>query len=173
MTTASHTEAGLTRGQRLMREIRLYLGIAAYLWLCFGVVFLYRAALLEEHGLTAWHFGLAAAKALVLAKFILVLQQLRLGDRHRGQPLAIAVLLRSLLFLAALLALSLLEEVILGIIHGKGAAAALQAFAAGRVAELAASALILWMVLLPYLAFRGLGEALGEDALKRLLFGPR
>lgn len=172
MTAASHA-AGLTRGQRLMRELRLYAGIALYLWLCFGAVFLYRAALLQEHGLTTWHFGLAAAKALVLAKFILVLHQLRLGERHGEQPLAVAVLLRSLLFLVALMVLSLLEEVILGVIHGKGAAAALEAFAAGRVTELAASALILWMVLLPYLAFRGLGEVMGEDALKRLLFGPR
>jgi len=166
-------EASLTRVQRLVREIRLYLGIALYLWLCFGAVFLYRAALLQEHGLTVWHFGLAAAKALVLAKFIVILHQLRLGDGRREQPLAMAVLLRSLLFLAALLALSLVEEVLLGVIHGEGAVAALRAFVGGRVAELAASSLILWMVLLPYLAFRGLGEALGEDALKRLLFGPR
>lgn len=173
MTTSAHGAATLTRGQRLVREVRLYVGIALYLWLCFGVVFLYRAALLEDHGLTGWHFGLAAAKALVLGKFILVLHQLRLGEGRRQRPLAIAVLLRSVLFLGALLALSLVEEVLLGVIHGEGAAAALQKVAAGRVAELAASALILWMVLLPYLAFRGLGEALGEDALNRLLFGRR
>jgi len=172
MTATAHGTAP-TRGQRLLRELRLYLGITLYLWLCFGVVFLYRAALLEAHGITAWHVGLAAAKALVLAKFILVLHQLRLGDGPRERPLAVAVLLKSVLFLAALLALSLLEEVLIGAFHGEGVAAALRAFTAGRLAELAASALILWMVLLPYLAFRGLGDALGEAALQRLLFGPR
>jgi hypothetical protein len=166
-------EAGLSARARLMREIRLYAFISTYLWLCFGAVYFYRAALLAEHGLGGWHFGLAAAKALVLGKFIMLLHGVRLGDRGRRHPLAREVLLKSLLFLAALVAMTLVEEVILGLIHHESVAHSLAAFMAGRAPEIAASCLILWMVLLPYLAFRGLSEVLGPDRLREVLFGPR
>lgn len=166
-------EAGLTRREKLLRELRLYAFISVYLWLCFGAVFLYRAALLAEHGLGGWHFGLAAAKALVLGKFILILHELRLGDRGQRHPLAKEVFLKSLLFLGALLLMTLLEEIILGLIHHEALSASLGGFIAGRGPEVAASCLILWMVLLPYLAFRGLSEVLGPDRLRAVLFGPR
>ncbi|MBX9701768.1 MAG: hypothetical protein K2X74_20200 [Acetobacteraceae bacterium] len=160
-------------GERLKRELRLYIALSIYLWLCFGAIFFYRAALLEEHGLTAWHWGLAAAKALVLAKFILLLHGLKLGERSRQRPLVQEVLLKSLLFLLGLLALTAVEEIVLGAIHGLGVRQTVAAFIGHRGPEIAASCLMLWMVLLPYLAFRGLSEALGEAELRRVLFGSR
>ncbi len=172
MSAAGH-EATLTRGQKLKREFRLYIAVSIYLYLCFGAIFLYRAALLSEHGLTGWHWGFAAGKALVLGKFVLILHELRLGERTRPMALVPQILVKSLLFLLGLLVLTAVEEIILGAVHGQTLAKTLAEFTGDRGPEVAASCLMLWMVLLPYLAFRGLSEAIGDDALRKVLFGPR
>ena len=43
----------------------------------------------------------------------------------------------------------------------------------GRWQEMAATCLLLWLVLLPYFGFRGLCEALGRSRVRDLLLGTR
>ena len=48
---------------RLRHELREYAIVAVYLYVCFGVLLLYKDAILREEGLSYLHFGLAAGKA--------------------------------------------------------------------------------------------------------------
>jgi hypothetical protein len=128
---------------------------------------------LEAHGLGYAPYGLAAAKTLVLAKFMLIAHKIGIGERRTSRPLLHRVLSKSAIFLVVLVALSGAEEAIVGWIHGRTLAQSIGRIADGRWLEIAATCLLLWLILLPYFGLRLFGEALGQGELRRLLFGKR
>jgi hypothetical protein len=146
--------------------------VALYLYVCLGAILLYRAAILGEHRFGAVPYGTAAIKALVLAKFVLLGEAARLGERMAPRGLVAAIAQRSILFVALLAGLTLVEEVVVGLVHGEAALASLSAFVTGRWAEIGASSLLLWLVLIPYAATQHLRAAMGEEAWRRLMSGP-
>ena len=72
----------LTTRQKLSRELKEYLGLSVYLYVCFGAIQLYKTALLADHGISYEPYGFAAAKALILGKFILLGRAASIGERH-------------------------------------------------------------------------------------------
>ena len=64
-----------------------YAGISLYFYVCFGAILLYKESVLEAHDLSYAPYGLAAAKALILGKFMLIGQAIHLGERFRHKPL--------------------------------------------------------------------------------------
>jgi hypothetical protein len=157
--------------QRLAEEMREYVVLSLYLFACLGAVFLYRAALLEDHGIGQLEFGGAAVKALVLAKFAMLGRMAGIGEAREDAPLLPAVLRASAGMLLVLVALTAAEEFVVGALRHRGPEGALAEIAGGRWAEVAASVLLLWLILLPYLAFRHLRAALGLDTTRRLMRG--
>ena len=158
---------------RVTRELKAYAGLCLYLYVCVGAILLYRAAILGEHRYGVVPYGTGVIKALVLAKFVMLGQAARLGERWRPRSLVLAVLLRSALFLLLLIVLSGVEEVVTGMIHGRSAEQALAEDVTGRQWEIAASCLLLWLVLLPYLGLQHLRAAMGTEEWRRLLLGRR
>jgi hypothetical protein len=57
---------------RALSELREYLALSVYLWICFGALLILKSAILEARGVTYLPYGLAAIKALVSAKFLMV-----------------------------------------------------------------------------------------------------
>lgn len=110
---------------RALEELRAFLLLAAYLYVCLGALLLLKATTPEESGIpfTAW--GIAAVKSLVLAKFMLLGHALHIGERHRHRPLIWPTLYSSLVFLILLLVLTAIEEIIVGLLHGRNLAASL------------------------------------------------
>jgi hypothetical protein len=154
---------------RIRHELRSYAGIVAYLYVCLAAILLYRAAVTGEHRYGAVLYGTAMVKALVLGKFLMLGQAARLGERLRPRSAVLSVLHRSAVSLLVLVALSLLEEVVAGLIHGRGAEASLAGFIRGRGVEVVASCLLLWLVLVPYVAAQHVRAGIGDDAWRRLL----
>lgn len=163
----------VTRWQKLTHEAKRYLGIAAYLYLCFGALLLYKASVLEAHGVGYAHFGLAASKALILAKFMLIAHGLHVGERYSGKPLIYQILYASIVFLLVLAALTVAEELSVGALRHRSVTQSLAEIADGKWMEMASTCFLLWLVLLPYFGFRSLGEQLGRDEFHRMLFGRR
>ena len=79
--------------------MKTYAGLAVYLYICFGAILLYKAAVLGEHGIGYTPYGLAAIKALVLAKFMLLGHAARIGERHGSGSLVLATFRASTTFL--------------------------------------------------------------------------
>lgn len=156
-------------GQRLKHGFLHYLAIAAYLYVCFAAVLAYKVAVLQGVGVHAAFFGFAAVKALILAKFLLLGEELRVGERSAPRTLLIAIFWRSAAALLLLVGLSAIEKVLEGLIHHQTLAQSFSDFGGGTVAEMLATALLLYLVLLPYVAYRRLNEALGRDRLLRLM----
>jgi hypothetical protein len=155
---------------RIGHELKQYAAIALYLYICFGAILLYKASVLHAQGIGYGPYGLAAVKALILGKFMLIGHALKIGERYRHRPLIYPVLYKSLVFLAVLVACSVIEEAVAGAIHGRTVMASLSDIAGGSWSQIAATCLLLWLILLPYFAFRQIGEVLGKGELRRMFF---
>ena len=160
-------------GSRAKIELKEFLVIAVYLYVCFTALAYLKAAILEAHGIAFAPFGFATVKALICAKFISVGHALHLGERYRKQALIWPTLHKSIAFLALLFVLNVLEEVIVGYLHHRPIAASLAEIGGGTLHQLIATSIIMLLILIPFFAFRSLGEVVGEGILLRLFFEPR
>jgi hypothetical protein len=169
-----HTNEKSNRRERIRTELREFAILAAYLFICFVALAAFKAAILKAYGISFAPWVFAAVKALVCAKFLLVGRMFGLGDGlARKYPLIISTLYRSFTFLVVLALLSLAEEIIVGHIHGESVAASLANFAGGTLYEVIATGVIMLLILIPWFAFRALGEVVGDETLVRLYFERR
>jgi hypothetical protein len=163
----------LTVKERMAAELREFAVIAVYLWICFTALAYLKFAILEAHGIAFAPFGFAAAKALICAKFVSLGHALHLGERFKRQPLIWPVLHRSFAFLALLIVLNALEEIIVGWWHGRTLLDSLSELAGGTRDQVIATAIVMLLILIPFFILRVLGEVVGERTLARLFFEPR
>jgi hypothetical protein len=169
----SKTPPPRTMAHRVVHELREYALVSAYLYVCFGALLFYKMAILNGEGVSYTPYGTAAIKALILGKFILLGQAAGIGDRYERRRTIHVIAHKALLFLVMLFVLSAIEEVIVGIIHGRTVAASLTELLGGSLLQLLATCSIMLLILVPYLAFKELGDALGEGRLHQVLFASR
>ena len=146
------------------------MALALYLYICFLAVVLLKRAILRDVGVDFTIWGIAAVKALVLAKFMLVGRELKLGKRFRERPLLWPTLYHALIFLIFLLVLTTIEEILVGVLHGRPLSQSLAHVVGPTVFEGAAVCLVLYLILVPYSAFDCLQDVLGERETLRLFF---
>jgi len=158
---------------RMAHELKEFAIIAAYLYICFAALIYLKASILKAHGIPFAPFGVAIVKALICAKFVSMGQMLRLGERFKSLPLIWPTLHKSLVFLALLLVLNGVEEVVVGLAHHRSAAESLAEFGGGTPDQLIANSVVGLLILIPFFAFRALGEIVGERNLVRLFFEQR
>lgn len=155
---------------RLRKEMAEYLAITAYLFVCIGSILFFKASVLGADGIEFAPFGLAVIKSLILGKFILVLHALRIGERKGGTTvLLINIFKKSLLFAILLIVLSIGEELIAGYFHGRTNQQVFSELAGGTLQQAFATSILMLLILVPYFAFREIGDRLGEGTLWRLL----
>jgi hypothetical protein len=155
--------------QRARHELIAYLAVSGYLLVWFSAVLFYKSTVLRSVGIEFAPFALAAVKALILGKFILVLEAFKIGENGRRSSLLIVDILKTaLLFTLALFVLSILEDIVVGHFHGRNAAEVLHEVGGGSALQALALAFLMFLVLLPYLAFRRLALVFGD--LPELLF---
>jgi hypothetical protein len=158
--------------ERARHELVAYLGVSGYLLVWFSAVLFYKSTILRSVGIEFAPFALAAVKALILGKFMLVLEALKFGEHgQRSDLLIVDIVKKALLFTLALFVLSIIEEMVVGYFHGRRATEVLTDIDGPRALQTFASAILVFLVLLPYLAFRRLALVFGE--LPELLFTRR
>ncbi len=156
---------------RARNELIEYLAIASYLAVWFGALLFYKATILESAGVDTTRLSIAIVKALILGKFVLILEHLKIGRGNKAaHVLVFHVLKQALLFTLLLFVLTAIEEVVVGFIHGEIARDALKGFAGGTRPEAIATMVLMFMVLIPYFAYRDIAAKLGEEALLKFLF---
>ena len=159
-----------TLTQRLRHELIEYLIISTYLYICFGSILFYKATILQSSGIAFATLGIAGVKALVLGKFVLVLHALKVGEGKRGAGVLLAdILKKSVLFVIFLIALTVVEEIIVGYFHGRTSQEVFSEMAGGTLPQAFAVALLMLLILIPYFTFRGITDRLGEGVLWKLL----
>ncbi|MFL5283068.1 MAG: hypothetical protein ACJ8AW_19270 [Rhodopila sp.] len=171
MTTNTSAKAPLH--QRAMHEFKELAIISAYLYVTLGAVVLMKAAVLHTEGIAFTPWGIAIVKAVVLGKFVMLGNLVHIGGREISGPLVWPTLRRAFAILVLLIVLTIIEEAVVGLFHGRPIAASLGDLFGTRLAETLAGYLIMLLVLIPFFAFRVLSETVGEGRLERMFFVER
>jgi hypothetical protein len=156
--------------QKAVREFKEMAALALYLYICLGAVMFLKAAVLRDAGVDSVVWGIAAVKALLLAKFMLLGRALKLGKRFRDKPLIWPTLYHALMFLILLLVLTTIEEIVVGSLRHRPLVESLAHVVGHTVFEGIAVCLILFLILVPYSAFVCLADVFGERETFRLFF---
>ena len=170
---ATETNAKTTLHQRAIHEFTELAIPFVYLYITIGAVILMKTAALHTQGIEFTPWGIAVVKAAVLAKFMMLGSAMKIGERKATSPLIWPTLHKAFAFLVLLIILTIVEEAVVGLFHHKSIAASLGELVGARLEETLAGYLIMLLVLIPYFAFRVLGEALGEGRLARMFFVER
>jgi hypothetical protein len=171
MASASTAKAPIR--ERITTELKEFVVIAIYLGICFTALAYLKAAILQAHDIAFAPFGFAAAKALICAKFVLVGRMFGLGERFKSLPLIWPTLHKSFAFLILLLVLNAIEEIVVGVIHDRTIADSIAGIGGGTLDQLMATSVVALLILIPFFAFRALGEVVGEENLVRVFFYQR
>lgn len=168
---AIEKKAAATLWQRAVRELKQFAILTAYFYVTFGTVILMKAAVLHTHGIHYVIWGSAIVKALLIAKFMLLGRIMKIGERYRGRPLIWTTLHKAFGFLLLLVVMTVAEEAVIGLVHHRPISAILSELAGPRLEESLVEILVLLLVLIPFIAFSVLAEALEEGRLQRMFFG--
>ena len=158
---------------RAKSEFREFVLIAAYLFIVFSALAFYKSAILEAESIHWVPWGFAVIKSALAAKFILVGRALHIGEGHRTKPLIWQTLHKSIGFLIVVAGLTVIEEAIVGLIHGRTFLQSMAEVGGGTSEQMIATAIILFLVFVPMFAFGALSEVMGEEALARTFFKER
>jgi hypothetical protein len=173
METASATIGAATRKRswkkRLGHELREYAITALYLYVWLAALLFYKTALLRAEGVAALPLGLAAGKALILGKFVLLGESAGVGSRLGARTLLHRIAWRTLSLLLLVVVLTVLEEFVVGWAHGRSAAQTQAEFETRSVLEMAAKCLLMLLVLVPFVVAKQVSLALGPGELRRTL----
>lgn len=154
---------------RAAEELKRYALISGYLFICFAVVMFYDASqAAAKQG--AWAgLSVAMVKALVIGKLILIGEALKPGTRLKAPTLLYRVAWRTLGLLGVLILLKIIEELIIGLVHGKSVSGIVGELAAQSWMSLAGPVLLMLLILIPMVAATEIDRAIGSGGLKGLL----
>jgi hypothetical protein len=161
-----------TLKEKLYRGARDYFVITMYLWVIFVLFDIYRSVLVAQYHIDDVAKSFALINALALAKIALIAREFKLDARLRpkGKPLIYPTLLNAGAFAVLLAAFKMLEEVAVGLYHGRSFAASLTDWGGGALKGIVCLAGIFFVMLIPFFAFSELGIVLGDGKLARLFF---
>ena len=167
------TTAKATLHQRAMHELKEFVVLTLYLYVCLGAVILMKVAVLHSVGIDMALWGVAIVKAMVLAKFMLIGFAVKFGEGNSTAPLIWPTLKMASAFLGLLIVMTIIEEILVGLFHHQSVGASLDELFGQRLEETLAGYLIILLVLIPFFGFRVLSDTLGEGRLERMFFVER
>ena len=156
---------------RLLEELRKFLVIVTYLWLVFFVLFVHEWLVLAGHNISFRFYGLATLNALILGKIMLIAENMRFTKKFDNRPLIVPIAYKSIVFAVLLLAAYIVEEIAVGMFHGKTAAESFPVIGGGGPATLLCVTAIMAAALAPFFAFREIARVVGEAEFRVLMLG--
>ena len=147
-----------------------YLGIFFYLYVVFALFNVHEYIVLEQHGIKFTHYGFAAVNAFVMAKALMIGEELHLGEYFDDRPLICPILLSSLLFGILLIFFRIIEQMIDGLWNGHTMAESIPSFGGGGLTGIIMVGTIISVTLIPFFALRYIRREIGGPQLYALLF---
>ena len=159
--------------EKAYRELKEFLMIALYLWVFFGMFVEYKRLILARQQIDFVGHGVALINALALGKIMLIAKIFRPGNWANEKPLIYPTLIKSATFAVILGIFKILEEVAIGYFRGRSFSESISDLSGGSFRPILAYTAILFLVLLPFVAFGELGRVLGEGKLGALFIHHR
>ena len=161
---------------RAASELKKFVAIGVYIWVVLSLFEIHRFVVLRQvhaGSLSGYRIGFAAVNALVMGKVILIGQALHAGERLRKRRLTNSVLYKSAVFAFLLVCFEIIEEIIVGVIHGKSVLASIPQLGGGGVEGKILVGVMLFVVLIPFFLFTEMERVYGVDTLHSLILQNR
>ncbi|MCX7054918.1 MAG: hypothetical protein NTU56_12025 [Proteobacteria bacterium] len=160
-----------TLKERAIEELHTFKLVAGYLFVCLAVLMFYESTLPGGADAGVFSLGAAAIKAAILAKFLLLGQALGVGEKARVAQWGPAVFAKSVQLWLLVIALSVMEELLVGRYHGIPLVATLADYESRSITHMLAKSLVVLLILLPLIATREFSRTLGPGVLRGILAG--
>lgn len=157
----------------LEHEIKRYLIMFAYLWVLLGLFVLNEEVSLQEHRIPFAPHGFAVINAAILAKVMLIAEDLNLGARLQPRPLIYPIVTEALLLTVLFIVFHILEHVVVGLFKHESLQASIPSIGGGGFKGLVCVGLILFFSLIPFFAFRRVAREIGPENMRAMMLGPR
>jgi hypothetical protein len=156
---------------RLVHEIKQLFFMFFYLWLVCGLFVLNQTVVLGERNInyTAVH-GFAFINALVLAKVMLVAEDVRFAHRFENRALIYPILYKAAAFAILFVVAYALEKVVVGLLAGETASASLPYLGTDTSKGVLCLLAIIFVSLIPFFTIREIGRVIGGRELWNLVF---
>ena len=156
--------------QRALDEVKKFWVMLLYLFLLFALLNIHKSIILAEHQIPFSDYGFALVNALILAKVMLVAENLHLGSRFEGSPLVYPILFKSIVFAIVLICFHILENVVVGMWHGMTMMQSIPGVGGGGLKGVFSAGAIMAVALIPFFAFREISRVVGASKLVSLVF---
>lgn len=170
MNTLNSGERKATLYERAFHEFKRFVAMFFYLWALFGVFVINESIVLAQHNISYRAQGFAVLNALVLAKVMLIAEDLRLGHRFKDRPLIYPILYKSFLFALVFIGFHIVEGVLVGVASGKTISESFPEIGGGRLTGVFSAGAVIFVTLIPFFAFREISRVIGERELWSLIF---
>ncbi|NDH62668.1 MAG: hypothetical protein EBY18_13700 [Alphaproteobacteria bacterium] len=158
--------------EKAVEEFRSFFVMALYLWFVFGLMMLNEAVILKKPSINFLAQGFAVINALVLAKVMLVADDLRFGRELDHLPLAWPILYKAVMFGLLFVVFHEVEHYVVGWFSGPSHALTLPTVGGGTWAGAACVWAIMSVSLAPFFAMREVSRLVGVGRVWRLMFQP-
>jgi hypothetical protein len=103
---------------------------------------------------------------------MLIAEGMRFAEGLKHKPLVYPIALKSISFTVLLMTAYILEEIGVGMFHGKSMAESFPQIGGGGVAGALTIGIIMCIALVPFFSFKEIARALGEAEFRSLMLGP-
>jgi hypothetical protein len=158
-----------TLKERAVHQLREFLAMFIYLWALFALLVVNRSVVLAREAQDYQAHGFALINALLMAKVLLIGEDLHLGNRFRHKPLVYSIFYKCFVFAIFLIAFHILERVIVGVWSGRTIAQSFPDIGGGSVKGILSLGATVFVALIPFFAFREISRVIGPGELWSLL----
>lgn len=157
--------------QHIVKEQMLtMLFLTLYFAALFMTVTYLKFGVLQKEGIPYTGFGLGLIRAVVCAKFMMIIKHLYPVKIEENKPLIWHILKRSLVYLIIIVLLVVIEEALVAKIHGTSIHNAIIGIAPGTLNQFCALSILYWLTLIPLVTYSALSQAIGIRKFYYLIF---
>ncbi len=158
--------------ERAREEFIRFVIMFLYLWLLFSMFHIHEYLVLAKVELSYFKFGVSLINALVFAKVMLLADNIKVGAWMRTQALIVPILARAFGFAVLFIVAHVIETMIERAFSHEQVVEGVPSYGGGLIGAVA-TAVIIAISLIPFLAFEELDLALGAGTMRALLLTPR
>jgi hypothetical protein len=155
---------------RAFLEFKEGLIITFYLWAVFGLLVVHKSMILAEHHIDYVYHGVALINALALAKVMLLARKIDLSSKMKDAPLIYPTLFKSAFFTVVLAGFKILEDEAIGLYRRQSFRQSNSEIGGGTWQGVLILALLVFVMLIPFVGFGELRRVVGEGKLEQLFF---
>lgn len=155
--------------ERAVHEVKTLAVMFIYLWILLGVFVLHESIVLAEHHINFTMLGVAGLNALILAKIMLIADDLHLARGLKDKPLIYPILYQSGAFAIVFVCFHVLEKTVGGLLGGETLSQSIPIIGGGSIKGIVSVSVIVMVALIPFFAFKELARVIGARELSALL----